>query len=79
MTAFAFSREWLRILGKFRLGGWALGTSDRGGQDKARKVRAVGCGWVEWRISAIPQTFCSTRRNLRFLAKCYCRSAFDTL
>jgi len=26
------------------LGGWALGTSDRGGQDKARKVRAVGRG-----------------------------------
>ena len=42
MTAFAFSREWLRILGKFRLGGWALGTSDRGGQDKSRKVRPVG-------------------------------------
>jgi hypothetical protein len=42
MTAFAFSREWLRILGKFRLGGWALGTSDRGGQDKNRKVRTVG-------------------------------------
>ena len=44
MTAFAFSREWLRILGRFRLGGWALGTSDRGGQDKNRKVRTVG--WV---------------------------------
>ena len=79
MTAIAFSRERLRVLGRFKLGRWALGTSDRGGQDKARKVRAVGCGWVEWRISAIPQTFCSTRRNLRFLAKCYCRSAFDTL
>jgi hypothetical protein len=79
MTAFAFSRERLRTPGKFRLGGWALGTSDRGGQDKARKVRAVGCGWVERRIPAIPQTLCSTRRNLRFLAKCYCRSAFDTL
>jgi hypothetical protein len=42
MTAFAFSREWLRIIGKFRLGGRALGTSDRGGQDKSRKVRPVG-------------------------------------
>jgi hypothetical protein len=79
MTAFAFSRERLRVLGKFRLGRWALGTSDRGGQDKARKVRAVGCGCVERRIPAIPQTLCSIRRNLRFLAKCYCRSAFDTL
>jgi hypothetical protein len=44
MTAFALSRECLRIPGKFRLGGWALGTSDRGGQDKSRKVRTVG--WV---------------------------------
>jgi hypothetical protein len=79
MTAFSFSREWLQILGRFRLRGWALGTSDQGGQDKARNVRAVGCGWGERRISAIPQTLCSTRRNLRFLAKCSFRSAFDTL
>jgi hypothetical protein len=40
MTAFAFSHPWLRIFGKFRLGGWALGTSDRGGQDKARFLAA---------------------------------------
>jgi hypothetical protein len=73
------SREWLRIFGRLRLGGWALGTSDRGGQDKARKVRAVGCGWVERRIPAISANLCSIRRNLRLLAKCYCRSAFDTL
>jgi hypothetical protein len=79
MTAIAFSREWLRTLGRFRLGGWVLETSDRGGQDKARKVRAVGCGWVERKIPAITQTLCSIRRNLGFLAKCYCRSAFDTL
>jgi hypothetical protein len=42
MTAFAFSRERLRIPGRFGLGGWALGTGDRGGQDKSRKVRTVG-------------------------------------
>jgi hypothetical protein len=47
-------------------------------QDKSRKVRAVGCGWVERRIPAITHTLCSVRRDLRFLAKCYCRSAFDT-
>jgi len=47
MTAFAFSREWLRILGRFRLGGWALGTSDRGGQDKsADGCRAHVVGWM---------------------------------
>jgi hypothetical protein len=69
----------LCALGSPQLGNWARETSDRGGQDKARKVRAVGCGWVERRIPAITQTLCSIRRNLRFLANCYCRSAFDTL
>jgi hypothetical protein len=79
MTGIAFCRKPLRALVRAKLMRWALGGSDRGGQDKARKVRAVGCGWVEGRIPAIPQTLCSTRRNLRFLAKCYCRSGFDTL
>jgi hypothetical protein len=32
----------LRVLGSLQLGDWAQETSDRGGQDKARKVRAVG-------------------------------------
>jgi hypothetical protein len=79
MTAFAFSREWLRILGQFRLGGWALGTSDRGGQDKARKVRAVGWGGRHRRISGIKQTLRKLPPNLRFSATRYCRSAFHTL
>ena len=79
MTARVSCRNPLCALGSLQLGNWARETSDRGGQDKARKVRAVGCGWVEPRIPAIPQTLCSTRRNLRFLVKCYCRSAFDTL
>ena len=79
MTESASCRMALRLLGNLQLRNWALGTSDRGGQDKARKVRAVGCGWVERRIPAITQTLSSIRRNLRFLARCYCRSAFDTL
>jgi hypothetical protein len=79
MTESASCRMPLRVLGSLQLGNWPLETSDRGGQDKARKVRAVGCGRLERRIPAIPQTLCSTRRNLRFLVKCYCRSAFDTL
>jgi hypothetical protein len=79
MTGSTSRRKPLCALGSLQLGNWALETSDRGGQDKARKVRAVGCGWVERRIPAITQTLCSIRRNLRFLAKCYCRSAFDTL
>ena len=42
MTARVSSRNPLCALGSLQLGNWALGTSDRGGQDKARKVRAVG-------------------------------------
>ena len=42
MTKSAFFRMPLRDHGSLLLGNWALGTSDRRGQDKARKVRAVG-------------------------------------
>jgi hypothetical protein len=42
MTGSAFRCKLLRALGSLQLGNWALETSDRGGQDKARKVRAVG-------------------------------------
>lgn len=42
MTETASCRNSLRVLESLRLRNWALGTSDRGGQDKARKVRAVG-------------------------------------
>ena len=79
MTAFAFSGEWLRVLRRFRLTRWALGTSDRGGQDKARKVRAVGWGLEYPRIPVVLQTLRKIPRNLRFCASRYCRSAFDTL
>jgi hypothetical protein len=79
MSSIALCRNAPRALGWFSSARWARQSSDRRWQDKARKVRAVGCGWVERRIPAIPQTLCSTRRNLQFLAKCYCRSAFDTL
>ena len=44
MTESASCHKPLRVLGSLQLGNWALGTSDRGGQDKARKVRAVGRG-----------------------------------
>ena len=42
MTNSASCRMPLRVLGSLQLGDWARETSDRGGQDKARKVRAVG-------------------------------------
>jgi hypothetical protein len=42
MTRTAFCRKSPRVPRVCWLGSWALGTSDRGGQDKNRKVRAVG-------------------------------------
>ena len=42
MTGSAFRCKLFRALGSLKFGNWALETSDRGGQDKARKVRAVG-------------------------------------
>lgn len=42
MTNSASYRMPLRVLGSVQLGDWARETSDRGRQDKARKVRAVG-------------------------------------
>jgi hypothetical protein len=42
MTRSASRRKPLRALGSLQLGSWALETSDRRRQDKARKVRVVG-------------------------------------
>jgi hypothetical protein len=79
MTAIAFRRMLSGVVVSPREVGRDLGLANRGWQDKAHKVRAVGCGWMERRFPAIPQTLCSTRGNLRVLAKCYGRSAFGTL
>ena len=78
MTAIAFRRKPLHPPGDFRIGKSALGTSDRGGQDKSRKVRTVG--WV--RNSAKFRRFrntASVSRNLRFLATHYRPTTFYTL
>jgi len=42
MTRTAFCRKSPRVPRVCWLGSWALGASDRGGQDKSRKVRTVG-------------------------------------
>jgi len=42
MTRTVFCRKSPRVPRVRWLGSWALGTSDRGGQDKNRKVRTVG-------------------------------------
>ena len=78
MTAFAFSRHWPRVLGKFRLGGWPLGTSDRGGQDKSRKVRSVGCVRNSAK-SGLLANIASVSCNLGFSKTRYRRSTFNTL
>jgi hypothetical protein len=78
MSAGASCRMPLCIVGSLQLGNWALGTSDRGGQDKARKVRAVGRDGKHWEIPAIQQTLRRVRRTLRLSATRYRRSTFDT-
>ena len=78
MPESAFCHKPLRVLGSLQLGNWAQETSDRGGQDKSRKVRTVG--WV--RNSAKFRRFrntASVSRNLRFLATHYRPTTFYTL
>lgn len=76
MTRTAFCRKSPRVPRVCWLGSWALGSSDRGGQDKARKVRAVGREEMHRRISVIQQTLRKLPTNLRFLATRYRHSAF---
>jgi hypothetical protein len=78
MTAIALCRKRQRLRHLFALGRWALETSDRERQDKARKVRAVGRDEMQLRISVIQQTFRKLPPNLRFSIASYCRSAFHT-
>ncbi len=78
MTGIALCRKPLRALARSKLMRWALGGSDRGGQDKNRKVRTVG--WV--RNSARSGLFgniASLSRNLHFSTTRYRRSTIDTL
>lgn len=44
MTKTASCRMPLRVLGSLQLANWMLGASDQEGQDKVRKVCAVGWG-----------------------------------
>ena len=78
MTKSASCRMRLRALGSLQLGSWALETSDRGGQDKVRKVRAVGRDGLYLQIPAIRHTLHHIRRTLRLSATRYRRSTFDT-
>jgi hypothetical protein len=78
MIGIAFFREPLLALARSKLLRWALGGSDRGGQDKSRKVRTVG--WVrDSAKSGLLANIASVSRNLRFSATHYRRSIFNTL
>jgi hypothetical protein len=65
MTERASCRKPLRALGSLQLGSWALERSDRGGQDKSRKVRTVG--WVRNSIkSRLTANIANVSCNLPF-------------
>ena len=78
MTESASCRMRLRALGNLQFGNWARETSDRGGQDKARKVRAVGRDGGYLKIPAIQQTLRHIGCTLRLSGTLYRRSTFDT-
>jgi hypothetical protein len=73
-----FARKSPRVSRVFWLGSWALGTSGRGGQDKARKVRAIGRDGEHREIPAIWQTLRSSKRTFRISATRSCPSTSDT-
>jgi hypothetical protein len=78
MTEIASCRMPLRVLGSLQLGNWALGTSDRGGQDKARKVRAVGRLEEGSNFNHAPN-IAKVQRALRFSTTRDRITTFDTL
>jgi hypothetical protein len=78
MIGIALCRKPLRALARSKLTRWALGGSDRGGQDKSRKVRPVGWLGNVNKFKHAPN-IAKILRNLSF-AIGYCSSSvFDTL
>ena len=65
-------------LGSLQFGNWAQGTSDRGGQDKARKVRAVGRLEDGSNFNHAPN-IAKVQRTLRFSTTRDRTTTFDTL
>lgn len=78
MPESAFCHKPLRVLGSLQLGNWAQETSDRGGQDKARKVRAAGRLKDGSNFNHAPN-IAKIQRTLQFSTTRYRRSPFDTL
>ncbi len=78
MTGSAFRCKLFRALGSLKFGNWALETSDRGGQDKARKVRAVGRLEDGSNFNHAPN-IAKVQRTLRFSTTRDRTTTFDTL
>jgi len=78
MTGSAFRCKLLRALGSLQLGNWTLETSDRGGQDKAPKVRAVGRLEDGSNFNHAPN-IAKVQRTLRFSTTRDRTTTFDTL
>jgi len=78
MTARVFCRNPLCALRSLQLGNWARETSDRGGQDKARRVRAVGRLEDGSNFNHAPN-IAKVQRTLRFSTTRDRTTTFDTL
>jgi hypothetical protein len=78
MTESASCRKPPRVLGRLQLGNWAQETSDRGGQDKARKVRAGGRLEEGSNFNHVPN-IAKIQRTLPFSTTRYRTTTFDTL
>ena len=78
MSGIASRRKALRGLETLKLGKWLLGTSDRRGQDKSRKVRPVGRLENAGDFKHAPNV-ATILHNLPFLPRSCSCSAFDTL
>ena len=78
MTASVSCRNPLCALGSLQLGNWARETSDRGGQDKARRVRAVGRLEDGSNFNHAPN-IAKVQRTLRFSTTRDRTTTFDTL
>ena len=77
MTGITLCREPLCVPGRPMPGKWVLEGSDRGGQDKSRKVRPVG--WVRDECNfKLPSNIASNPGNVPFAAMLSEHSSFDT-
>jgi hypothetical protein len=75
----ALRRMLSEIFARSRVAGREAGKTNRRGQDKAHKLRAVGWDGQHQKNPAIRQTLRNTRRTLRLSGTLYGHSAFDTL